>query len=89
MSSCLWFVHDGDEPSVDVDDDVALPDAALVRIRLLLNFAQHKVKTKLVAEMWIFYSLFADYGGFLSFFYDEGTLGSFMQGFHIHFPIRD
>ena len=54
MSSCLWFVHDGDEPSVDVDDDVSLPDAALVRIRLLLNFAQHKVKTKLVAEIWIF-----------------------------------
>ena len=54
MSFCLWFVHDGDEPSVDVDDDVSLPDAALVRIRLLLNFAEHKVKTKLVAEIWKF-----------------------------------
>ena len=57
MSSCLWFVHNGDEPSVDVDDDVALPDTALVRIRLLLNFAKHKVKTKLVTETQKFNSL--------------------------------
>ena len=51
MYSCLWFVHDGDEPSVDVDDDVTLANAALVRVGLLLHTTENKVKTKLVAEI--------------------------------------
>ena len=75
MSSCLWFVHDGDEPSVDVDDDVALPDTALVRIRLLLNFAKHKVKTKLVTEIWILDSLLQ----ITVVFYNEGTFSLFLK----------
>ena len=69
MSSCLWFVHDGDEPSVDIDDDVSLPDATLVSIRLLLDSTKHQVKAKLVAEIWILISfgksVFAEYRGFL------------------------
>ena len=47
----LRFVHDSDEPAVDVDDDVSLANAALVRVGLLLHAAENKVKTKLVAEI--------------------------------------
>ena len=47
----LRFVHDSDEPAVDVDDDVSLANAALVRVGLLLNATENKVKTKLVAEI--------------------------------------
>ena len=46
----LRFVHDSDEPAVDVDDDVPLANAALVRVGLLLHATENKVKTKLVAE---------------------------------------
>ena len=45
----LRFVHDSDEPAVDVDDDVSLADAALVRVGLLLHATENKVKAKLVA----------------------------------------
>ena len=44
----LRLVHDGDEPSVDVDNDVALPDAALVGGTPLLNLADDEVKTKFI-----------------------------------------
>ena len=44
----LRFVHDCDEPSVDVDNDVALPDAALVGGAALLNLTNDEVKTKLI-----------------------------------------
>ena len=47
----LRFVHDSDEPAVDVDDDVSLANAALVCVGLLLHATQNKVKTKLVAEI--------------------------------------
>ena len=47
----LRFVHDSDEPAVDVDDDVSLANAALVRVGLLLHATKNKVKTKLVAEI--------------------------------------
>ena len=47
----LRFVHDSDEPSVDVDDNVSLANAALVRVGLLLHTTENKVKTKLVAEI--------------------------------------
>ena len=47
----LRFVHDSDEPAVDVDDDVSLAEAALVRVGLFLHAAKNKVKTKLVAEI--------------------------------------
>ena len=45
----LRFVHDSDEPAVDVDDDVSLANAALVRVGLLLHATENKVKAKLVA----------------------------------------
>ena len=42
----LRFVHDSDEPAVDVDDDVSLANAALVCVGLLLHTTQNKMKTR-------------------------------------------
>ena len=49
----LRFVHDSDEPAVDVDNDVSLPQATLVCVGLLLHSTKHQVKTKLVAEIFL------------------------------------
>ena len=70
VSSYLWFVHDSDEPAVDVDDDVSLANAALVSVGLLLHATQNKVKTKLVAEIWTIVDVF----GFIPIFHLEQSI---------------
>ena len=45
----LGPVHDGDEPAVDGDDDVPLPDATPVGRAVLLHSHQQQVQAKLIA----------------------------------------